>query len=143
MTSTRGVAEFISALRAPCGTKLSMRTGTSSGPQLRTKGSRRALHRLANVVDQAFHERFIVAFGHDADQRLGAGLADDETTATFEFGLGGCNPLAHFVGLERSSAAVEAHVLEQLRHRFEEVQHLARGLSGVDKRGKNLKRRNK
>jgi len=85
---------------------------------MRRKGSRRRLDRLANVIDHPLHQRRIVAFGHDPDQRLGARFADHETPLALELGFGGGDPLADAVNLERS-AAVEADVLQQLRQRLE------------------------
>src|SRR5689334_4493880 len=109
-----------------------MRTRSFSGPQMRTKGSRGALNRLANVVDQPFDELRVVAFGHYADQRLGPRLADDQPTAALELGFGGGYPLLDAIGFERSLAAVEPDVLEKLRYWVEQVQDLARRLAAVD-----------
>src|SRR5690348_14478580 len=77
------------------GAKLSMCTGLGLGRQIPRKGSRGRPHRLANIVDEALDKRAIVALGHDADQRLGARLADHEPPAALELGLGGGNALAH------------------------------------------------
>ena len=103
ITRMRAGLAFIAALRAPCGSEIIHAHGTWFRVQLRTKGSRRALHSLANVVDQAFDQLWIVAFGHDADQRLGARLADDEPAATLQFGLGCGDPPEDAVGLQRRS----------------------------------------
>src|SRR5512139_2326383 len=125
MTRTRAGFAVIAALRAPYGAKLSMRTVFLFEAQLRTKGSRRALYRLADVVDQPLYELRVVAFGHHSDQWLRAGLADDEAAPPFQFCLCGGDPLLNAVGLERSLATVEPDVLQQLRYWIEQVQHLA------------------
>src|SRR5688572_8338208 len=128
MTSTRGIVAFKATFREACGANLSMRTTIRFRAQMRTKGSRRLSHGLANIVDQTLHQRRVVAFGHHANERLRAGFADDEAAAAFELRLCSGDPVLHRVGLERRLAAVEADVLEQLRHRIEEVEHLARRL---------------
>src|SRR5438105_1706558 len=104
------------------GVKFSMRTIMSCDRQLPTKCSRRRLHGLANVVDEALDERGVVALGHHPDQRLGTRFADDETAPAFELGLGGGDALLHAVGLERLGPTVEADVLQQLRQRLELAQ---------------------
>src|SRR5690349_21187490 len=81
------------------GAKLSMCTLPSVSRQVRTKGSRRGFHGLADVVDEAFDQCRIVAFGHDTDQGLGARLANDQATAAFELRLGSSDALADAVGL--------------------------------------------
>src|ERR1044072_856422 len=101
-----------------------MRTRTSSGPQLRRKGSRDALNRLANIVDKTVYEGFVVALRQHSDQGLGSGFANDQAPATLEFGFGGDNALADPVRLQRSGSAVEADVLEELRDRVAEGQDL-------------------
>jgi len=118
-----------------------MRTGSSSGPQLRTKRSRGALNCLANVLDEALHERFVIAFSHHADQGFGTRLADYEPSAALQLGLRRGDTLAHAIGFQRCSTAVETNVLQQLGHRLEQVQYLARRLPGIDQSSEHLKRR--
>src|SRR5881392_2453910 len=101
------------------GAKFSMRTIESFGRQLRTKRSRGRLNSLADVVDHALDEGRIIAFGHHADQWLGARFADHETSPALELGLRRRNALAHAVRLQRLGTAVEAHVLQQLRQGLE------------------------
>src|SRR5689334_2636309 len=119
MIRTRAVAVIGSAFVPLPGAKFSMCTALSFGGQIRTKRSRRGLNRLADVVDDALDECWIVALGHDPDQGLGARFADDEPALAFELRLGGGDPSPHAVGFERFGRAVEADVLEQLRQRLE------------------------
>src|SRR5437868_3823491 len=93
------------------GAKFSMRTTMSFERQLPTNRSRGRLNRLANVVDDALHQRRIVALGHHPDQRLGARFADDKAPPTLELGFGGGDSPADAVRLERGTA-VETHVLQ-------------------------------
>src|SRR5256885_1369091 len=119
------------------GAKFSMRTIMSFERQLPTKRSRGRLNRLANVVDDAPHERRIVTLGHHPDQGFGARFADDETSAALELGLGGGDSLTNAVRFERGTA-IEAHVLEQLRQRLELTQQLARRRAPFNQRREHL-----
>src|SRR5689334_11408804 len=99
------------------GAKFSIRTISSLRRQLPRKGSRGCLNGLANAIDEPLDHGGIFTFGHDADQGLGARLADEQPPLPFELGLGSGDALPDAVGLERLGPAVEADVLEQLRQR--------------------------
>src|SRR5213082_786953 len=86
------------------GAKFSMRTIKSFARQLRTKGSRGRLNRLANILDQALDERRVLALGHHADQRLGTRFADHQAPPALELGLRGGDPLLHAIRCERLRA---------------------------------------
>src|SRR4249919_3659057 len=122
--------------------KLSMCTVWSLGWQIRRKGSRGGPDGLANDVYHPLDHYRIVALRHHPDQRLGSGLADDEAPFALQLSLRGGDALANTVGLERLAAAAEAHILQELRQRFELVQQCARGRLGLDQRGQHLKPRN-
>ena len=47
----------------------------------------RGLHGFGDVADDAQHQCLVLALGHHADQRLGAGLADEEPPPAGELGL--------------------------------------------------------
>src|SRR6185369_8616733 len=108
------------------GAKFSMRTGKSLRPQIPRFGSRGGLNGLADIVDQALDELGVVALGHHTDQRLRARLADDEAAPPFQLGFRGSDAFPDAVRFERFCAAVEAHVLQELRQRFELAQQFAR-----------------
>src|SRR6187431_1232762 len=99
MIRTRGTVAFKATFRDDREANRSMRTTLWCRGELRTKGSRRALNGLTNVVDETLHELRIVAFGHDANERLRAGLADDQASAPFQFRLRSSDALLHAVGL--------------------------------------------
>src|SRR3954451_4510370 len=102
MMRIRAVDVTLLAFDPLCAAKFSMCTATSLGPQLPRKCSRSGgLHGLADIVDEALDQLRIVALGHDPDQRLGAGLADNEATPTLELGFGVSNALPHAIGFER------------------------------------------
>src|SRR5262245_17062098 len=88
------------ALLPPLGAKLSMCTISSCGGQLRTNCSRRGLHRLTNVVNDALNQGGIVALGHHPDQRLRTGFADHKAATTLQLRLCSRNPLADAVRLQ-------------------------------------------
>ena len=73
----------------------------------------------------------VVAFGHDPDQRLGAGCADHEAALAGELGLRFGDAGLYGLHLERCAAFV-ADILEQLRHALELVEQLARRLARAD-----------
>src|SRR5579884_514788 len=125
------------ALLPLLGAKFSMCTDKSFGEQIPRKGSRRRLNCLANIVDDPLHEGRIISFGHDANQGLGARLADDQTPPALELGLGRGDAFAHAVDLERRTP-VEPHVLEQLRKRLELAQKLARRRLRFDESSEHL-----
>src|SRR5690348_1563250 len=127
MIRTRAVLANESVLDPLGGTRFSMRTESSFHRQLPRNRSRGGPHSLADVVDDALDERWVVAFGHHADQRLCPRLANDQAAAPLQLGLGGGNALPDAVRLQRLRATVETHVLEQLRKRFELAEQLARG----------------
>ena len=60
----------------------------------------------------------VVALGHDADQRLGAGRADDQAAAVAEPVAGVFDRRLDRRALQRLAAG-EADVLQELRHRLE------------------------
>src|SRR3982750_4526727 len=97
------------------GAKFSMCTTMAFDRQIPRKCSRGRLHGLANVVDQALDQCWIVALGHHADQGFGPRLGEDEAALALELGFGGGNPLPDTIRLERLAAAVEADVFKQLR----------------------------
>src|SRR5215813_10839449 len=71
-----------------------------------------------DVVDDAADERFVLAFGHHADDRLGAGLADEDAAGLPERRLAGADGGLHLAVVERL-AAVEADADQALRERLE------------------------
>src|SRR6266851_6563837 len=97
--------------------------------------------RLDDLVDDAAHELRIVAFGHDADQRLGARLAHQDAAARAELRFGGGDRLHDGVRGQRCVGIADADVLQQLRHRLEGPESLARGLPGLDHRRQRLQGR--
>src|ERR1041385_4665527 len=109
-----------SALDPLLGAKLSMCTGKWCGGQIPTKGSRRRLHGLANIVDHTLDEGHVLPLGHHPNQRLGARLPDDEPSPALELRLRRRDALANAVHLQRSTA-VEADVLEELRKRLAQI----------------------
>src|SRR5712675_507726 len=96
--------------------------------------------RLDDLVDDAAHELRIVAFGHDADQRLGARLAHQDAAGRAEPHLGGGDRLGDGAVGERCVGIADADVLQQLRHRLEGAESLARRLAGLDHRRQRLQR---
>ncbi len=66
----------------------------------------------------------IVAFGHDADQRLGTGLAHQDAAAFAEPRLGVGNRARHRGSGEGCGGIADAHVLQKLRHRLEGAEGL-------------------
>ena len=96
---------------------------------------------LADQVDKAIDDLFelagIVALRHDTDKGLGAGGTDDEAALVGKLALRiGDRALDMFV-LKRL-AALEADILEKLRHRLETVADLADRLAQPLHRGENL-----
>ena len=71
MIRIRAVGVTLLAFDPLLGAKFSMCTKWYLHSQLRIKRSRRGLDGLADVVHDPLHERRIVPFGHDPDQRLG------------------------------------------------------------------------
>src|SRR5438270_10761133 len=100
MIKIRAVGVTLPAFDPLAGAKLSMCTALSLGRQIPRKGSHRRLNGLANVLDKPPDERRVVAFGHHADQGLGARLADDQPSAALELGFGGGDALPDDVVLE-------------------------------------------
>ena len=47
-------------------------------------GGRDLVQGVDHAIDHVFDQRAVVAFRHDADDRLGAGGADDQAAATVE-----------------------------------------------------------
>src|SRR5258708_4900408 len=77
--------------------------------------ARDAQDRGGDLVDDAADHDVVVAFGHDADHRLGAGFADHQSAARAEPALGvGDRRLDRGVIERRLAVATEAHALEHL-----------------------------
>src|SRR5882672_4092789 len=101
-------------------------------PFMPPSSRRSSRDRLDDLVDDAAHELRIVAFGHDADQRLGARLTHQDAAGRAELRLGGGDRLGDGAGGERCVGIADADVLQQLRHRLEGAESLARRLAGLD-----------
>ena len=92
-----------------------------------------------DVVHHLLDQSLVVAFGHDANQGLGAGGADDQAAALAE-------PIACILdnGLDRRcferNALGEADILENLRDGLELAADFADRLVGALDAGQNLKR---
>src|SRR3569623_477525 len=112
MMRIRAVGVTLPAFDPLPGAKFSMCTMSRLARQIPRNRSCRRLNGLADVVYQPLDERRIVDFGHDADQRLGARLADYQPATPFEFGFRGGDSLPDAVGLQGLRAAVEADILE-------------------------------
>src|SRR5580704_12086524 len=90
------------------------------GPDRRVFGAARGREdRLADVIEDAGEQGFILALRHHPDHRLGAGITDDQPAGRAEPGLTGCDRLLYTERLERLAFA-EAHIAQQLRHRGEQ-----------------------
>src|SRR6185437_7918668 len=94
MIRTRAVGVTLRAFDPFCGAKLSMCTKSLLARQIPRIGSRGRLHGLANIVDQPFDERGVVAFRHDADKWLSARFADHQPPAALELRFSGSDSLA-------------------------------------------------
>src|SRR6266851_1298243 len=101
-------------------------------PFMPPSSRRSSRDRLDDLVDDAAHEVRIVAFGHDADQRLGARLAHQDAAGRAELRLGGGDRLGDGVGGQRRVGIADTDVLQQLRHRVKGAEGLARRLAGLD-----------
>src|SRR5689334_7874477 len=111
MIRIRAVDVILRVFDPLAGTKLSMCTALSLGRQIPRKGSRRSLNGLANIVDNAFDQHWIVALRHHSDEGFGARLADHQATPALKLRFGGRDPLPDAVSFQRLAGALEAHVL--------------------------------
>ena len=94
---------------------------------------------VADAVDDGFYLRLVVAFGHHADDGLGARGADDEAARSVEFFLcPGDDRLNPFV-FERLAAG-EADIFEELRDGIEAVEHFAGRSACANELCEHLKR---
>src|SRR5215471_16268172 len=82
--------------------------------------------RLDDLLDDRAHQLRIVAFGHDADQGFRAGLAHQDAPPSAEPRLGGGDRLRHGRFGQRRRGIAHSHVLQELRHRRESAEGLAR-----------------
>src|SRR5258708_25240904 len=76
----------------------------------------RCLHRLDDVTDHRSHQGLILTLRHDADQRLGAGFADQHATDAAEAGFALGNGLLYASSLQRLLACSQPDILQKLRH---------------------------
>ena len=78
-------------------------------------GAAHAADDIDQFVDDALDLSAVVAFGHDADQRLRAGRADDQATGLrqFRFGIGNC--LLDSSVFQRLATG-EADIAQELAH---------------------------
>src|SRR6185437_6402555 len=94
-----------------------------------------------HVAHDLLHERDIVAFGHDADDGLGAGFAHEQTARAVEAGFGLLDAIGDAL-VGKRLAVLEAHIVEHLRQRFVEVRRLAGAFVFVRDHGQYLQCRN-
>src|SRR6185295_10811953 len=85
------------------------------------------------------HELLVVALAHDAYDRLGARLAHQEASAG-ELLLAQLDRGQDF-GIAQGRAVLEAHVVENLRRRLEDVDGFAGGAAFLGQDREHLKRR--
>lgn len=87
------------------------------------------------------HQRFVVAFRHHADDRLGARFAHQDLSRAIEARLARLDAFGHARIAERSTVP-EAHILQYLRQRLEDVRRLAGRLALFRQHRQHLQRRN-
>src|SRR5262245_12211148 len=97
--------------------------------------------RLDDLLDDGAHEIRIVAFCHDADQRLRARLAHQDAARLAKARLGRRNGLGDGQLGERRRGIADPHILQQLGNRLERAERLAGRLAALDHRRQSLQRR--
>jgi AraC-like DNA-binding protein len=90
------------------------------GGRLQIQCLRGPSHRTANVVDQSIDQIPVLGLAHDADERLGARSTNEETAAAAEASGGSTDHPCNGRVLKRP-AAIEPHIAQHLRQRFEAV----------------------
>src|SRR5215472_16521129 len=119
---------------------IAARGASLGGPHRRLdlfRSLRRGEDCTADVVDNAGQQTLVLALRHDADDRLGAGIANHEPALLAEPCLAGGDRPLDPRRLERS-ALPEAHIAQQLRHWLEDPAHLARMLAALNDRRQDL-----
>src|SRR5215468_92676 len=94
-------------------------------PFMRPSSSRWPRERLDDLLDDRANQLRIVAFGHDADQGLGAGLAHQDAPPVAEPRFGRSDRLCHARFGQRRRGIAHPHVLQELRHRRESAEGFA------------------
>ena len=92
----------------------------------------------AQFIDNCIDQPRIIAFRHDANERLRTGGANDQSSRITKPRGRICNCALHLRVIQRF-AALEFHVLQNLRNGFKHLAHFAYRLSCAFDLGKHLK----
>ena len=111
----------------------------SAGPAIAAQAKRATSASISPTIGA--QQLGILAFAHDPDQGLGAGLADHQPAAAAHARLAGGDRGAHARLVERRRALAEADVGQHLREGREDPGELAGAPAGLDHGGEELQRR--
>mmetsp|Transcript_29253 Transcript_29253/g.56685 ORF Transcript_29253/g.56685 Transcript_29253/m.56685 type:complete len:363 (-) Transcript_29253:1864-2952(-) len=78
-----------------------------------------------HMIDAGVQDGFVLAFGHDADQRFGARFADQEAPVARQLCVGLGDSGLYAVHLQRGLTGGKTYIFEQLWYRIKDMQHFA------------------